>query len=137
MLRAKLSRPNLGAHVLERPHLIRALIEHGDCALTMVVADAGYGKTTLLYQWEREVDFPCYWYKLDRNDRDWTLHVSYLAESIAKRHRRNNAAAIGFPCVRNTRPAKSGSLVQSPRNPPTVSASPDRGRRLGVLLATS
>jgi hypothetical protein len=42
----------------------------------VIAADAGYGKTTLLWQWEREVDFPCYWYKLDRNDRDWTLHIS-------------------------------------------------------------
>jgi ATP/maltotriose-dependent transcriptional regulator MalT len=41
----------------------------------VIAADAGYGKTTLLWQWEREVDFPCYWYKLDRNDRDWTLHI--------------------------------------------------------------
>jgi LuxR family maltose regulon positive regulatory protein len=52
----------------------------------VIAADAGYGKTTLLWQWEREVDFPCYWYKLDRNDRDWTLHISYLIEAISKRH---------------------------------------------------
>ena len=40
----------------------------------------------LLWQWEREVDFPCYWYKLDRNDRDWSLHISYLIETIKQRH---------------------------------------------------
>jgi ATP/maltotriose-dependent transcriptional regulator MalT len=48
----------------------------------VIAAGAGYGKTTLLWQWEREVDFPIYWYKLDRNDRDWTLHISYLIEAI-------------------------------------------------------
>ena len=30
--------------------------------------------------------FPCYWYKLDRNDRDWSLHISYLIETIKQRH---------------------------------------------------
>ena len=34
----------------------------------------------------RSSTFPCYWYKLDRNDRDWTFHISYLIEAIAKRH---------------------------------------------------
>ena len=52
----------------------------------VLAADAGYGKTTLLWQWAREAPFPCYWYKLDRNDRDWTFHISYLIEAIAKRH---------------------------------------------------
>ena len=57
-----------------------------NCRAVVLAADAGYGKTTLLWQWEREAPYPCYWYKLDRTDRDWTFHISYLIEAIAKRH---------------------------------------------------
>ena len=71
---------------LRRARLIDWLNDHADCRAIVVAADAGYGKTTLLWQWEREVEFPCYWYKLDRNDRDWSLHISYLIEAIAQRH---------------------------------------------------
>ena len=62
------------------------LSDNANCRAIVVAADAGYGKTTLLWQWEREVDFPIYWYKLDRNDRDWSLHISYLIEAISQRH---------------------------------------------------
>ena len=60
--------------------------ESANSRAVVIAADAGYGKTTLLWQWEREAPFPCYWYKLDRNDRDWTFHISYMIEAIAKRH---------------------------------------------------
>jgi ATP/maltotriose-dependent transcriptional regulator MalT/DNA-binding SARP family transcriptional activator len=82
----KVASPRYATPTLRRARLIDWLNEAAAGRATVIAADAGYGKTTLLWQWEREVDFPCYWYKLDRNDRDWTLHISYLAESIAKRH---------------------------------------------------
>ena len=82
----KVASPQYATPTLRRQRLIDLLTAAADCRAAVIAADAGYGKTTLLWQWEREVEFPCYWYKLDRNDRDWTLHISYLAESIAKRH---------------------------------------------------
>jgi LuxR family maltose regulon positive regulatory protein len=82
----KVASPQYATPTLRRARLIDWLNESANCRAAVIAADAGYGKTTLLWQWEREVDFPCYWYKLDRNDRDWTFHISYLAESIAKRH---------------------------------------------------
>ena len=82
----KVASPQYATATLRRPRLIEWLNNAAHCRATVVAADAGYGKTTLLWQWEREVDFPCYWYKLDRSDRDWTFHISYLIEAIAKRH---------------------------------------------------
>jgi ATP/maltotriose-dependent transcriptional regulator MalT/DNA-binding SARP family transcriptional activator len=83
----KVASPNYATPILRRARLLDWLNEAADCRAVVLAADAGYGKTTLLWQWEREVAFPCYWYKLDRNDRDWTFHISYLIESIAKRHK--------------------------------------------------
>ena len=82
----KVASPQYATPTLRRARLIDWLNGASRCRATVIAADAGYGKTTLLWQWEREVGFPCYWYKLDRNDRDWTFHISYLIESISKRH---------------------------------------------------
>jgi LuxR family transcriptional regulator, maltose regulon positive regulatory protein len=82
----KVASPRYATPTLRRARLIDWLNNAASGRAAVIAADAGYGKTTLMWQWEREVEFPCYWYKLDRNDRDWTLHISYLAESIAKRH---------------------------------------------------
>jgi LuxR family maltose regulon positive regulatory protein len=83
----KVASPHYATPVLRRARLIDWLNDAANCRATVIAADAGYGKTTLLWQWEREVRFPCYWYKLDRTDRDWTFHISYLIEAISKRHR--------------------------------------------------
>ncbi|HYI21258.1 MAG TPA: BTAD domain-containing putative transcriptional regulator [Candidatus Limnocylindrales bacterium] len=83
----KVASPHYATPTLRRARLIDWLNQASGCRAAVIAADAGYGKTTLLWQWEREVDFPCYWYKLDRNDRDWTFHISYLIQSIAKRHK--------------------------------------------------
>jgi ATP/maltotriose-dependent transcriptional regulator MalT/DNA-binding SARP family transcriptional activator len=82
----KVASPNYATPTLRRARLIDWLNDVSTCRAAVIAADAGYGKTTLLWQWEREAPFPCYWYKLDRNDRDWTFHISYLIEAISKRH---------------------------------------------------
>ncbi|MEP6680169.1 MAG: BTAD domain-containing putative transcriptional regulator [Chloroflexota bacterium] len=86
LIHNKVTSPHYVTPTLRRARLLDWLIENSGCRALVLAADAGYGKTTLLWQWEREADFPCYWYKLDRNDRDWTLHVRYLIEAINQRH---------------------------------------------------
>jgi ATP/maltotriose-dependent transcriptional regulator MalT/DNA-binding SARP family transcriptional activator len=86
LIHNKVTPPHYVTPTLRRPRLLEWLSENANCRAIVVAADAGYGKTTLLWQWEREVDFPIYWYKLDRNDRDWSLHISYLIEAISQRH---------------------------------------------------
>ena len=75
LIQNKVEPPHYSTPLLRRPRLLDWLHAGSTCRAMVIAADAGYGKTTLLWQWEREVDFPCYWYKLDRNDRDWTLHI--------------------------------------------------------------
>jgi ATP/maltotriose-dependent transcriptional regulator MalT/DNA-binding SARP family transcriptional activator len=86
LIHNKVTSPHYVTPTLRRGRLLDWLHAVSTCRAVVIAADAGYGKTTLLWQWEREVNFPCYWYKLDRNDRDWSLHISYLVESIAQRH---------------------------------------------------
>jgi ATP/maltotriose-dependent transcriptional regulator MalT/DNA-binding SARP family transcriptional activator len=86
LIHNKVTSPHFVTLTLRRARLVDWLHQNADCRAIVIAADAGYGKTTLAWQWEREVDFPCYWYKLDRNDRDWSLHISYLIEAISQRH---------------------------------------------------
>lgn len=86
LIHNKVTSPHYVTPTLRRARLLDWLHDSATCRAVVIAADAGYGKTTLLWQWEREVDFPCYWYKMDRNDRDWSLHISYLIEAISQRH---------------------------------------------------
>jgi LuxR family maltose regulon positive regulatory protein len=86
LIHNKVTSPHYVTPTLRRGRLLDWLHTMATCRAVVIAADAGYGKTTLLWQWEREVGFPCYWYKLDRNDRDWSLHISYLIEAINQRH---------------------------------------------------
>ncbi len=86
LIQNKVAPPHYVTPTLRRARLLDCLHASATCSAVVIAAHAGYGKTTLLWQWEREVDFPVYWYKLDRNDRDWTLHISYLIEAISQRH---------------------------------------------------
>ncbi len=84
LLRAKLSRPNLGEHVLSRPRLLAALHEHLHRPLTLLVADAGYGKTTLLAALSTTVRRPVVWYSLMPSDADPVVFGRYLLEGFRR-----------------------------------------------------
>jgi ATP/maltotriose-dependent transcriptional regulator MalT/DNA-binding SARP family transcriptional activator len=84
LLKAKLSPPNLGSEVLQRPHLIQALIEHAERPLTLLVADAGYGKTTLLASFAAALHRPVVWYSLMSSDADPVVFGRYLLEGFRR-----------------------------------------------------
>ena len=75
---AKVQRPALREETLERPRLLdwlRAKI-HG--RVVLLLADAGYGKTTLLADFSRRTRMRTLWYRLDEDDRDWSTLIHYL-----------------------------------------------------------
>src|SRR2546423_13987504 len=84
VLAAKLSRPHPGQQVLERPRLLQALFENAARPLTLVVADAGYGKTTLLAAWARAASRPIVWYSLMPSDADPVVFGRYLLEGFRR-----------------------------------------------------
>jgi LuxR family maltose regulon positive regulatory protein len=50
--------------------------------LTLVVAPAGYGKTTLVASWLEACDCPSGWLSLDEEDNDLALFLSYFSAAI-------------------------------------------------------
>ena len=76
--RTKITPPLLREETLSRARLIDWLRHHTRQRLTLVIAEAGYGKTTLLADYGRRSEVPVLWFKLDHTDADWISFTNYL-----------------------------------------------------------
>ena len=76
--RAKVQAPPLRDETLTRERLIDWLSAKIHSRLVFVIAEAGYGKTTLLADFARQTRIRTLWYRLDRDDRDWVTFLNYL-----------------------------------------------------------
>lgn len=78
-------------HALERPRLLARLEGAAARRLTLIVADSGYGKSTLLAQWGRRVpEIPQAWYTLRTRDalpRNFERHLAAALGHIVALHR--------------------------------------------------
>ena len=68
--------------MLDRPRLLERLQANLGNPLTMVAADAGCGKTTLVADFVRKQNRPAVWYQLDHTDADPAVFLSYVAHGI-------------------------------------------------------
>lgn len=86
LLRVKLRAPAKPEHYIRRARLHDLLDEVGRAPVTLVLAPAGAGKTSLLSAWIAEQTTPAGWLTLDEMDRDparlWTGIIEAL-ETIA------------------------------------------------------
>jgi LuxR family transcriptional regulator, maltose regulon positive regulatory protein len=98
----KLQRPRVGHHLVARPRLQEQL----DAAqsLTLVLAPAGGGKTTLLSTWLETCNLPHAWLSLDEHDNDLGLFATYLIRALRTL----------FPVVDNTLAVVSRATLPSP-----------------------
>src|SRR5262245_65158767 len=78
LLRSKLASPHPGEAVLPRPRLIGALQSHVERPVSLVVSDAGYGKTTLLSGFVETQRRPVVWYSLMPSDADLVVFGRHL-----------------------------------------------------------
>lgn len=83
LIEAKLRAPNLRPSIVPRPRLVERL-ETSDAPLGLVVAPPGFGKTTLLVQWQSSSERPFAWLSLDEGDNDPIAFWSGLVASIAR-----------------------------------------------------
>ena len=81
-IRTKLNRPRVVSDLVVRPRLADKLSKGLDRKLTLVVAPAGYGKTTLVSSWLDEIDRPTAWLSLDEHDNDLVIFVCYLIHAV-------------------------------------------------------
>ena len=74
----KVQPPLLPAETLDRGRLLDWMSAKIHSRLVLIVADAGYGKTTLLADWSRRTRVRVLWYRLDEADRDWVVFVNHI-----------------------------------------------------------
>jgi ATP/maltotriose-dependent transcriptional regulator MalT/DNA-binding SARP family transcriptional activator len=81
-LKTKLLPPRLGRRVLPRPRLVERIRGFLDQPATIVYADAGCGKTTLVTEFVRSSGLPFVWYQIDPTDLDLAVFFGYLSHGI-------------------------------------------------------
>jgi len=74
----KVQRPPLREETLARERLLDWLEVKVHHRVVLVLAEAGYGKTTLLADFSRRTRLRTLWFRLDEEDRDWVSFVRYL-----------------------------------------------------------
>jgi LuxR family transcriptional regulator, maltose regulon positive regulatory protein len=67
---ARHRRSPLGHGLIDRPRLVRRLVRSANVPLVLLVAPAGYGKTTLLSQWAEQDSRAFAWVTVDEGDND-------------------------------------------------------------------
>lgn len=81
-LRTKLLPPRPAPELLSRPRLTDRLLGNLNSPLTLVTANAGSGKTTLVADFLRTHKRQFVWYQLDHTDADPSVFLGYLGFGI-------------------------------------------------------
>src|SRR5262245_25051587 len=106
-LRTKLLPPRPAPEILGRPRLLERMTANLTLPVTLVTANAGSGKTTLVADFLRRQEKPYVWYQLDHTDADPAVFLGYLAHGIQQR-----VAGFGETTLAYLRQAQA--VVQQP-----------------------
>lgn len=85
LITTKLSPPRLAGRLVERQQLLQTLSSEARKALILVEASAGFGKTTLLAQWRKELlsqGRAVAWLSLDGEDNTPHQFMTYLVSAL-------------------------------------------------------
>lgn len=94
--RAKITPTPVREATLSRARLLGWLRSNIGRRALLVVAEAGYGKTTLLADFSRQGHARCIWYQLDSSDCDWVTFTAYLVAAIREVHAGFGAGTAGL-----------------------------------------
>jgi len=84
VLETKLILPDPKPKLLSRPRLLSQLDKNIDKRVILIIADAGYGKTTLISQWLREQNIPFLYYNLDKDDGEPGSFLAHFIHGLRK-----------------------------------------------------
>ena len=110
-LKTKLLPPRLGRHILPRPRLVDRIRGFLDQPATIVYADAGCGKTTLVTEFVRASGLPYVWYQIDPTDVDLAVFFGYVVYGIRSLHPEFGQVVLRFISETENLSAKIDQLV--------------------------
>lgn len=111
LLSTKVHIPPLHGNLVNRANLLARLNEGiaRGCRLTLISAPAGYGKSTLLGEWQAQADIPVAWLSLERGEntpaRFWSYFVAALNTLPQVRR-----ASLGDTILQASRTSQPGSM---------------------------
>jgi len=82
LLQTKTSIPPARQNRVERPRLIEKINAGMKRTFTLILAPAGFGKTTLIAEWARTADMPVAWLSLERSERISERFLSYFIHAL-------------------------------------------------------
>ena len=103
--RGKIQRPLLPDDTLPRDRLFDWLDARASRRVIYVVAEAGFGKTTLVADFLRRSRLRTYWYRLDEDDTDGLVFIRYLVAAcqvLDTRLLARSAALLSEPSLEPT-----------------------------------
>src|SRR3954466_14212356 len=96
IIKSKIQPPALRESTLTRQRLLDRLTEATSHRLTLLIAEAGYGKTTLLADFARVTHARVLWYRLDSTDGEVVDWTNYLIAAARELEPSFGAATIGL-----------------------------------------
>jgi LuxR family maltose regulon positive regulatory protein len=84
LLKTKLFIPSLVSGFVARPSLSAELDAGLDKRLSLVAAPAGFGKTTFISSWVRNIEYPVVWISLDEADNDPAVFWAYVVTGFQR-----------------------------------------------------
>ena len=82
ILRTKISVPKVSPEFVHRPRLTERINRGVEGPLTLLLAPAGYGKTSLLIEWTEETELAVAWLTLDPDDDDLIPFFRYVIAAV-------------------------------------------------------
>jgi LuxR family maltose regulon positive regulatory protein len=79
---SKVRIPRQRSATLDRGRLLGWLEQRATDRVVVVVADVGYGKSTLLADYARRSGARCAWYRVEESDGDWISFIGHLVAAI-------------------------------------------------------
>ena len=80
--RTKIILPQRRKELLSRSRLLQQLYDLLDYKLILVIAPAGYGKTSMLLDFAHQVELPVCWYSIDDLDQDFLRFLEHFIACI-------------------------------------------------------
>lgn len=84
LIKSKFKLPRLPANYIKRPYLLKKIAGglSEDKKLTMIISNAGYGKSSLVVDYIQEINVPYLWYSLNENDSDLVIFINHLIKGL-------------------------------------------------------